>query len=484
MHEDLTPVEKAGRRNTRRDISLTLFALYVIGLYFVRRYNPDYPVIYTDINEHFKYGSIGSESANGIPYEIWRVLPEMFPEKLPGPGGYASLGFVYEPDHETPIGLARRKVYIDRLGMNCAICHTGTVRTSPSAPRQIVLGMPANTFDLQAYFRFLADCASDGRFTVDNVLRQIQTHRHLDPLDRLIYRIAIYETREILLQRKQLVSFMDTRPDWGPGRVDTFDPYKTIQFNFPMANDHSVGTTDLPSIWNQTPRIGMHLHWDGNNDLLAERDKSAALGAGVTPPTIDLASIQRIENWLLDTLQPPPYPYPIDRNLAAKGAVLFRHYCAQCHAFGGERVGQVTDIDEIGTDRHRLDSYTYEFAANMNLLYAGYPWRFTHFRKTNGYANMPLDGVWLRAPYLHNGSVPTLRDLLEPQENRPKVFYRGYDVYDPVRVGFLSDVASEGRRHYFKYDTAQTGNGNGGHRYGTQLSDGEKNAIVEYLKTL
>ena len=65
----------------------------------------------------------------------------------------------------------------------------------------------------------------------------------------------------------------------------------------------------------------------------------------------------------------------------------------------------------------------------MNTLGTGTPWKFSHFRKTDGYANMPLDGVWLRAPYLHNGSVPTLRALLFPEE-RPAVFYRGYDVYD------------------------------------------------------
>ena len=65
----------------------------------------------------------------------------------------------------------------------------------------------------------------------------------------------------------------------------------------------------------------------------------------------------------------------------------------------------------------------------MNTIGEGKPWRFSHFRKTNGYANMPLDGLWLRAPYLHNGSVPTLRALLFPEE-RPAVFYRGYDVYD------------------------------------------------------
>ncbi len=88
------------------------------------------------------------------------------------------------------------------------------------------------------------------------------------------------------------------------------------------------------------------------------------------------------------------------------------------------------------------------------ILYAAYPdERFSHFRKTDGYANLPLDGIWLRAPYLHNGSVPTVRDLLEPAENRPKVFYRGYDVIDQRRLGFVADVAEEGGRQFFRYET-------------------------------
>ena len=65
----------------------------------------------------------------------------------------------------------------------------------------------------------------------------------------------------------------------------------------------------------------------------------------------------------------------------------------------------------------------------MNTIGDGKPWAFSQFRKTQGYANMPLDGLWLRAPYLHNGSVPDLRALLFPEE-RPAAFYRAYDVYD------------------------------------------------------
>ena len=82
----------------------------------------------------------------------------------------------------------------------------------------------------------------------------------------------------------------------------------------------------------------------------------------------------------------------------------------------------MVEIGEIKTDPERMRSFTPELAVKMNTIGSGYPWRFTHFRKTNGYSNMPLDGIWLRAPYLHNGSVPTLRALMFPDE-RPAVFY-------------------------------------------------------------
>jgi hypothetical protein len=99
---------------------------------------------------------------------------------------------------------------------------------------------------------------------------------------------------------------------------------------------------------------------------------------------------------------------------------------------------------------------------------------------------MPLDGIWLRAPYLHNGSVPTLRALLEPTERRPKVFYRGNDVYDRIDVGFVADAPDDHGRRFFRFDTSGPGNGNAGHEgraYGTELSDADKAALVEYLKT-
>ena len=104
-------------------------------------------------------------------------------------------------------------------------------------------------------------------------------------------------------------------------------------------------------------------------------------------------------------------------------------------------------------------------------------------RKTNGYANQPLDGIWLRGPYLHNGSVPTLRDLLDAPEHRPATFYRGNDVFDQTKVGFVSNVPSANGLDFTLYDTTVPGNANGGHVYGTSLTDPEKQAVVEYMKT-
>ena len=311
----------------------------------------------------------------------------------------------------------------------------------------------------------------------------IEARTKLGPIEKFIYRMSVPLTREALIEQGARLEFINKRPDWGPGRVDTFNPYKAIQFHWPMDQDESIGTSDYPAIWNQRPREGMQLHWDGNNTSVEERNKSAALGAGVTPTTIDLDRLKRIEDWLLE-FKAPTYPYAINNSLASKGETIYRQHCSSCHDFCSALVGKVTPINEIGTDPQRLDSYTYTLSSNQNTLYTGYPWRFTHFRKTNGYANMPLDGIWLRAPYLHNGSVPTLRDLLEPPDKRPKEFYRGYNVFDQKNLGFVSNVASEGNQQFFRFDTSLPGNNNSGHVYGTNLSAEEKDALVEYMKRL
>jgi hypothetical protein len=488
-------------KTARRIWSVAALLLIIFAVYMLVRLRRDEPVTYANAEDHFRYGSTGGERDAGVPYWLWKVLPVMFSEFLPEPDqGLASLGFVFDPtrpqDKDLPVGVSKRNVQgIDRVFLNCAVCHVGTVRATPESNPRVIAGMPANTLDLQGFERFLFNAATSEKFTPERLGAEMKRIGASDDIiNRLILRyVAVDIGRRRLLFLRDRFKFMDREPDAGPGRVDTFNPPKVL-LNFRMdllPEREWVGNCDLPSVWNQAKRKGMWLHWDGNNNSVEERNRSASFGTGALPTTLDRPSIKRMEAWL-ETAKPPPYPYPIDQALAARGAPIYRELCANCHGengedFSGGLVGQVTPIGDIRTDRHRLDSYSPELAANQNLLYAGYPDdRFRHFRKTFGYANQPLDGIWLRAPYLHNGSVPTLRDLLNPASERPKVFYRGYDVFDPKRVGFISDVGGEKTRKFFRFDTSLPGNGNFGHEgrtYGTELPAESKEALVEYLKT-
>ena len=492
----------------RKIVGLVILALVIlIVAWLAWRFLSDRPMAYGPPEEHFKYGSIGSEPGGSLfstvggvlpPYWIFKVLPSICPDLLPG--GYASMGLIFEKGHDLPIGVSKRfRVGFEQAGLNCALCHTGTYRASPQSEPRIVLGMPAHGLDLQGFFAFVSDCTLDPRLTPDNVVGRIQeAGGGLGPLDRFLYRSQVVpRTRAATLLQRSRVGLLlgDHAMQWGAGRVDTFNPYKALQFNWRLQDlppGELIAASDFPSLWNQKPREGMDLHWDGNNDSVDERNLSASLGAGVTPVTIDHPALQRVRDWIW-TLPPPAYPFDVDQALAARGEEIYRAQCVSCHADARFRtgfvdpswqVGRVVPIEQIGTDRGRWNSYTFTFASNQYSLYPDSRYRFTHFRKTNGYANHPLDGIWLRAPYLHNGSVPTLRDLLEPPESRPKTFYRGYDVYDPVKVGFRTDVAEEPGRRYFRFDTSRPGNGNGGHLYGVRLSDGDKKAVVEYMKRL
>ena len=479
-------------------LAVVVVVVVAIGVAIYGYTQRNVPEVYTEIDDHFKYGSIGSSDTDGVPYWVWRVLPSVFPEYLPDrPGnGYERVGLVYESgSHQRPIGTSYRERPIARVGFNCAACHVGTVRESPDAPAQILLGMPAHQFDLQSYLRFLFAAAGDERFNADTLLPAIQAaNPNFSWLDSQIYRfVVIPQTKDALVQLAANFAWMDRRPPEGPGRVDTFNPYKvrfnlvsnTTEFDL-LGADDTVGTADLPTLWNQRVREGLWLHWDGNNDSVDERNKSAALGAGgpeSDEASLDLESLQRVADWIWDL--PPPAEFPRDRiNLARveAGRSVYQAQCAQCHALDGPSVGQVAPIDELGTDPERLNSFTPALAEKMNTLGSGRAWQFSHFRKTDGYANMPLDGVWLRAPYLHNGSVPTLRDLLTPPNERPRVFIRGYDVYDFDNVGFVS-TGPEAERTGFTFDTSLKGNGNQGHTYGTGLSPAEKDDLVEFLKT-
>jgi len=432
--------------------------------------------------EHFKYAPIGLGIDARIPLYVFAVMPKICATKMPKPGDWSGFGFLYEPGHDIPVGLARRQIGYPSVEPNCALCHTGSYRPDAGTAQQIVPTAPANQLDLERFQWFAYDCASDPNFTTENVLTEINKQFKLGFIEQLYYRFAIIPLAKAgFLKQKSQYSWQKLRPEQGPGRTDTFNPTKMVVFGFP--DDSTIGTVDLPQIWNQKPRESMYLHWDGNNNNIKERNYAAAMAVGATPQSVIPANFTRVTDWLL-THKPPAYPFPVDRDKAARGSALWEKNCASCHEFGRPDTGQVTvNLEQLGTDAYRVNSFTTGLVDKFHEFNSP-PFVFGAYRKTQSYSNPPADGLWMRAPYLHNGSVPSLWELLQAPDKRIKVFYRGSNVYDPRNVGFVSSGAEANGSSLFKYDTNLLGNGNGGHVYGTDLSDDDKWSLIEYMKTL
>lgn len=471
-------------------VLLTLVVVFgAVGWYkfFREEAQPDWVTVTPDMR--FKYGSIGAEHDAGLPYWIFFVLPRIFPEKLPGPGGYASLGVAWEQGQELPIGFTKKVVGFPRVANNCASCHTASYRKSPNDNPVFVPTGPNHTLNLQAFFRFAVDCAKDPRFNPDEIMSQIALVYDLPFLDKLIYRyLLIPITKKRLLEREKQFQWVYHKqfPLWGRGRDDAMNLTKYFLLNWPM--DDSIGPTDMPSIWNlkkYQPDKGMLMNLAGDSHDARSVIIDSALGLLAAAPH-DSEDFRKQIDWLVSYLsekQAPKFPFPVDEKLSQTGRAIFDANCARCHA--SERTGTRVPAEEVGTDKERLKTWSKKAAIESNKVVRnfGIERRGLVENEPSGYIAAFLDGIWLRAPYLHNGSVPSIRDLLKPVAERPRVFFRGYDVLDPVNVGFVSE-GEEAERVGTRYDVSERASGNQGHEYGTKLSAKEKDALIEYLKTL
>jgi hypothetical protein len=155
-------------------------------------------------------------------------------------------------------------------------------------------------------------------------------------------------------------------------------------------------------------------------------------------------------------------------------------------------------LETIGTDRRLVEGTTAEAAEHyLKSWFAqekGPDGKSYAPQKAYGYQAPPLDGVWATAPYLHNGSLPTVHDVLS-SKTRPKIFTRSYrneeEDYDQERLGWkvrVLEQSPDAKMSAFErrkvYDTTQPGRGNGGHSFGDHFTDDERRAVIEYLKTL
>jgi hypothetical protein len=245
-----------------------------------------------------------------------------------------------------------------------------------------------------------------------------------------------------------------------------------------------------------------HANWDGNQGASSRTLASGASATG--DPRMVNVRIHEPLNPFIDNLPPPPYPFDsVDLARAREGKALFRASCARCHT---RRNQTIYPASSLGVDRNRtmvntsvsrfgLAALVMEACTIYGLNNQGQPgadwcmpkgsWQERldeYFRDTprrvvegtNGYKADMLRGIWAQAPYLHNGSVPTLGQLVCPA-TRPARFLRGNLYYDETLVGFEWIDTPKARYgpndtiHIQEYDTQVPGKANTGHTFGSDL---------------
>jgi mono/diheme cytochrome c family protein len=309
----------------------------------------------------------------------------------------------------------------------------------------------------------------------------------------------------------QRLRALRTIPVAGFGCLDAFMAARNLLFDEKYAVDVNAPVS-LPPIFGLTRLTWFH--YDNNTTSLVQRNLGEDLGMGAVADratgrsSVKLRNLLRLEA-LAARLPVPKWPEEIlgklDAARIAKGEPLYRQHCASCHepAADGAFPDRTVDLATIGTDPNRALSFAAKLGDRPFVDVLAETLRVVQdaaataegltpaqlakaergpvkWRATGAYSSRPIAGVWATAPYLHNGSVPTLYDLLLPPAQRPKTFQTGSREYLPHKVGYVYDGSHGGEFHF---DTTKAANHNTGHTYGTALSEEDRLHLLEYLKS-
>ncbi|HEY2714096.1 MAG TPA: hypothetical protein VGI60_16410 [Chthoniobacterales bacterium] len=480
-----------------------------------------------DLN-FFLHGSMGTEI---FPEPVLRTFIKVYPELFPT-SNLAHLGLIPDPDFGWPIGFSRKTAVkhlgnLPAVGINCASCHVSQI-TSTASDKPIRLLGTTSDFNVEALFgavlgatfkttdpanmkKFLAlylgarpaafeaawerqqdkivatmkEDPSGAKDIAPGELNEIATADLQPPIDSDTDLASRAHAMLRLFHNIRAVLHVPDQPPEklppasGPGRNDAFGLLSASLLNSPQP----YAPIKFGLVWNVEKRPWVH--WDGNTRSPIARNLLASLGLGAplhgNKADLDFQVVRR-QTELTEKIRPPRYLFAISESKAKQGAKLFATNCASCHA-GPENDQRLHAVAEVGTDPLRASLFNQRQADGFNKFLAeleltGYqPPKEPGVRSTGKYFAASLGGVWARSPYLHNGSVRTMQELLRPPNERSKSFHRGSQRYDVAQMGFTDDGA-------FLLDTTMEGNSNSGHDYGTHLSAKEKAQLMEYLKTL
>jgi Cytochrome c len=247
--------------------------------------------------------------------------------------------------------------------------------------------------------------------------------------------------------------------------------------------------TDVPAWWMLKKKNAMFYNGFGRGDFGRFLMASNLLTVNDTTESREVDARFNDVLAYINSIQPPRYPNPVNRALVKQGGILFVQNCSRCHGSygkGGEYPNLLIPESEIRTDSllYKSNYQSYQFVTWFNSSWFAQGEHPARLEPFDGYIAPPLDGIWLTAPYLHNGSVPDMETLLNSKE-RPGYWSRDFEnpVYDYDKLGWKYSKRDSSRGTTV-YNTKLPGYGNYGHRYGDKMNSKERKAIIEYLKTL
>jgi mono/diheme cytochrome c family protein len=361
-----------------------------------------------------------------------------------------------------PLGLLEsRGLFGIGIVNNCLLCHAGTIAG------QTIIGLGNASVDLQTIFD---DLSTEDRLPLKVPFAFSVVRGTVDPVNPLT----------------MLMNFRDA----------DLNVHRPVNFGY------SKDVASDPPAWWLLKRKRTR-DWTGNIDVRSTRVDMVNL----LNPLNSADYIKKQEAVFADisafllSVEAPKYPFPIDGARAEAGKAVFEAACAKCHGTygpGGTYPNRIVPFGTVDTDRTLANALRPNLREAFNKTWFGQErtpdGQLLQATDSEGYQAPPLDGVWATAPYLHNGSVPTLYHVINSAA-RPRVYTRSYrtgkEEYDTEKVGWKITVLGAspdpklpGPELRKVYDTTQPGRGNGGHTFGDKLTEAERMALLEYLKTL
>ena len=420
-----------------------------------------------DPEKGYDYMVYGDFIGSGIPFELYKTLRKGFEDTVLNREGAGK----YVPYEENAFQADNG---ITVVSGNCFACHASTLNG------EMILGLGRINSDFTRNYSILVKLLRTKVRT---------TYKKNTPEWQAFENLTLYQ-QALAPRIRTEIPGVNTAFRLEEACAMQRNPVDLTYQEEPLheMNKFNIGS-DIPPLWNMKKKNALYYNAMGRGDFTKLLMQASVLGIE------DSSAARKAHNqfddvkaWI-ESLEPPAYPKEINQRLAKRGKTVYTLTCKKCHGTYGEEEtypNLLVSLQEVETDPYYALYFTQQshLAEWYNQSWFANSYPQSSLKPSEGYVAPPLDGIWASAPYLHNGSVPTLEDLLNSPQ-RPAYWTRSgkSEDYNYEKVGWNYKVEKD-RKAEFAYDTSIPGYGNQGHTFGDHLTDQERKALVEYLKTL